>query len=218
MQRCTNQSYKNLFSKKHPLKNSSGNFNINRMLLGCTLTLYQRKDFFMKNPSTTSYNSRTIVFGNQNAGHHYWIGLLSNGNDYFAGQTFKAPANGKLKTIRIYPEMILGNTDAKITVYTFNQEQRASKDKLAEASIKIDASNANSWVSFDNLNIPLKKDMTYIFKLSCNHGNMIAIAECGWGKDNYSHNGEQWTGNSENKAGHFHPGFGLTFLAVMENN
>lgn len=171
----------------------------------------------MKNPYNTSYDSRTIVFGNQNAGHHYWIGLLSNGYDYFAGQTFTSPADGTLKSIRIYPQMIVGNTGVKINVYRFDKENQQCREKLAETRINVDASKANSWVSFSDLNLDVEKNKKYMFKLSCDRGNMVALAECGWGNATSNVEGEQWVGNSENTDGHFHRGFGLSFLAEMES-
>ena len=171
----------------------------------------------MKNLSPNSNVNSTTIFGNTQMGHHYWIGLLSNGYDYFTGQTFRSPENGTLKSIGIYPEMVIGNTGLKIAVYHFDKDQHQCTEKLTEMDVKVTASDANNWLNFNGLNLHLEKNKNYMFKLSCSHGNMMAIAECGW-NSKLSHEGEQWVGHSGDKNGHYYTGFGLTFLAELEKN
>ena len=171
----------------------------------------------MKNPSSANLTNNVNHFGNTQTGHHYWIGRFKNGIDYYAGQTFKIPQKGNLKSICIFPEMIVGETDALLSVFEFDEHTREWKDKKAECHLMLNNSSEKKWVSFDMKNIPLDSSKQYAFKITCNHEGIMAIAECGWKEKDAYKDGEQWVGNSENPKGRFHRNFDLTFIAEMEN-
>lgn len=163
-------------------------------------------------------NNKSIIFGNSHSGLHYWIGLLSNGHDYFVGQSFRSPATGRLRSIRILPELILDNTNARLSVFRFDNEHHQCRELLAETIIKLKMSDAKSWASFNSFDLVLEKDQDYCFKIDCSDGKMMAVAECGWDATLCYGDGAQWVGHSANKDGHFFTGFGLTFLAEICDN
>lgn len=171
----------------------------------------------MKNPSSYNLPKNISSIGNTQTSHHYWIGRFNNGINYYAGQTFKTPRNGNLKSIRIFPEMIVGETDALLTLFEFDEQTHQWKEQKAECHVLLNNSSERKWVSFDMNNIALETSKQYGFKISCNHNGTMALAECGWKHKNPYKDGEQWIGSSENPSGNFHRNFDLTFIAEVEN-
>lgn len=166
----------------------------------------------MKNVTT---NTNVMVIGNTSKGHHYWVGQTLDGIDHFAGQSFKSSKKGTLRKISIFPEMIIGKTDALLSVFEFDEAGHLWNEKKAECTLMLDNSQANQWVSFDLENMQMDNSKQYAFKLSCKEGGMMAVAECPWtSKDPYP-DGEQWTGSSINPEGSFHRSFDLSFVAEI---
>ncbi len=157
-----------------------------------------------------------VAIGNKAIGPYYWVGHCTNGIDYYAGQTFKSPANGKLKSIKLFPSIVYGSTDARISVYEFDQLKRAWKEKKVEADKHIIKSMEGNWISFELPAFEVKSGHDYGFKISCNSGGMLAIAECPWDVVNPYPEGEQWIGSSESLEGYFHKDFDLAFEAEIE--
>ena len=172
----------------------------------------------MNNSSIAEKNIGLTIIGNPQTGHHYWVGLCANGIDYFAGQTFKPRKQGKLRNISIYPEVIVGETDALVSVYEFSEADRTWKEKKAECHLMLDKKMEHQWVSFDMNDVDLEHNKQYAFKISCNHGGMMAIAECSWKQPDPYPDGEEWIGSSENPEGNFHPRFDLAFKAEIASN
>jgi hypothetical protein len=158
------------------------------------------------------------TIGITQTGHHYWVGLCANGIDYFAGQTFKAKRNGALKTISIFPEVIYGETDARLSVFEMDEKSHEWKEKKAECHLMLDKRMEKQWVGFDMSGVQLENNKQYGFKISCNHGGMMAIAECSWKNQDPYPDGVQWIGSSENPEGNFHPRWDLAFTADIEGN
>ncbi|HNP23586.1 MAG TPA: hypothetical protein PKM63_06055 [Panacibacter sp.] len=163
-------------------------------------------------------NNNSIIFGNSHSGLHYWIGLLSNGHDYFIGQSFRSPATGRLRSICILPELILENITARLSVFHFDRERSQCREKLAETVLTLQTCDAKSWASFNSLDLELERDKDYCFKIDCNDGKMMAVAECAWNNAPGCSDGAEWVGHSANTDGHFFAGFGLTFLAEIRAN
>jgi len=159
-----------------------------------------------------------LSIGNAAKGHHYWIGKANNGIEYFAGQTFTTQKKGRLKNIALYPEMIIGKTDATLSFFELDAGTQAWKEKKAEQTILLDNKAEKSWINFPLENILLDEKKKYGFKISCNSGGMMAIAECGWQLPNPYPGGEEWIGSSEEPAGKFHSRFGIAFIADIVYN
>ncbi len=172
----------------------------------------------MKNPSTFSANSHIAVIGNTQTGHHYWIGRCADGSEHYAGQTFKSYKAGQLKNIRIFAEMIVGKTDALLSVFEFDPDTREWKEKKGECVLSLDKTYEKQWVSFDMQNIPVDNRKHYAFKISCNHGGMMAIGECSWKQQDPYPDGEEWIASSINPKGKFHRNFDLSFVAEIAYN
>ena len=169
----------------------------------------------MKNVTSVTSNANVMVIGNTSKGHHYWVGRTKDGIDHFAGQTFKTSKKGMLRNISIFPEMIIGETDALLAVFEFDEMGHVWNDKKAECKLMLDNTQAKQWVSFDMAGMQLDNTKQYAFKISCNHGGMMAIAECPWTSTDPYPDGEQWTGSSANPDGNFHRSFDLSFVAEI---
>jgi hypothetical protein len=159
--------------------------------------------------------SPVVAFGYKNIGPYYWVGHCDNGIDYYAGQTFKAPANGKLRCIRLFASMVYGNTDATLSVFEFDRYHHSWKQKRAEARQHVTKAMEGQWINFEIPGVVVNKDDAYAFKLSCNSGGMLAIAECPWTIMNPYADGEEWIGSSQRVQGNFHKDFGLAFEAEI---
>ncbi len=170
----------------------------------------------MKNHSSLTANDNVMLIGNSSKGHHYWVGRTADGVDHFTGQTFKTSKQGRLRNISIFPEMIIGETDALLSVFEFDENSHSWSEKKAECTRMLENSQQKQWVSFSFDELRLDASKQYAFKLSCNHGGIMAVAECPWtSKDPYP-DGEQWTGSSVNPEGSFHRSFDLSFVAEIE--
>ncbi|MEP6845320.1 MAG: hypothetical protein ABI861_04930 [Panacibacter sp.] len=172
----------------------------------------------MKNVSAYSNVKNISTIGNTQTGHHYWVGRVSKEKDFFAGQTFRANKTGTLKSISIFSEIIIRDTEATLSVFEFDSVKREWKEKVAEAIVAINKSMEKQWVSFELENANLDSNKHYAFKVSCANEGMMAIAESHWREKNLYKDGAQWTGSSENPAGLFHQNFDLSFIAAIENN
>ena len=172
----------------------------------------------MKNVSTYKNVKNISTIGNTQTGHHYWVGKVAKGQDYFAGQTFKSVKAGALKSISIFPEIIVRDSEATLTVFEFDASKKECTQKVAEAVVTINKSMEKQWVSFELENAKLSAERSYAFKLTCNNDGMMAVAESPWKEMNLYKDGAQWTGYSENPKGLFQQNFDLSFIAVIENN
>jgi len=172
----------------------------------------------MKNVSAYSNVTNISTIGNTQTGHHYWVGKIAKEKDFFAGQTFRAGKTGALKSISIFPEIIIRETEAILSVFEFDASKKEWKEKVGESVIIISKSMEKQWVSFELENAKLDGSKQYAFKLSCKNDGMMAIAESHWKEKNLYKDGAQWTGSSENPSGLFHQNFELSFIAAIENN
>jgi hypothetical protein len=170
----------------------------------------------MQTFSFPNRNPHLISFGSKNIGPYYWVGHCENGVDYYAGQTFKAPANGLLKRIKLFSSIVYGNTDATLSVYEFDQSSHTWKRKLSESRQYVTKAMEGQWISFEMPGMQVNKNSTYAFKISCNSGGMLAIAECPWNVANPYPDGEEWIGSSQSQQGNFHKDFDLAFEGEIE--
>ncbi len=168
----------------------------------------------MKTPASSQSTVKHI--GNLKTGHHFWIGKMNDGIEYVTGQTFKSTINGKLNCIKLYPEMIVGETDAFLSVFEFEEETHQWKKQVTENTIMLNPTQQGQWISFDTNNISMEAGKQYGFKISCNHGGIMAIAEGPLSEGVAYTDGEQWIGNSQNPGGKFYPHFDLAFIAEIQ--
>jgi hypothetical protein len=162
-------------------------------------------------------NTDNIVsVGNNSIGPYYWVGHCMNGIEYYAGQTFTCTTNGTLKRIKLYPSIVFGETDARLSLYAFDGGSHAWKEVKAEVKQHVNKSMEGHWISFELPAVPVEKGSKLGFKLSCNSGGMLAIAECPWSTFNPYPDGEEWIGSSEAMEGNFHKDFDLAFEAQIE--
>jgi hypothetical protein len=163
-----------------------------------------------------SKNSTSISFGKKEVGPYYWVGYCQNGINYFAGQTFVTPEAGLLKRISLFPSIVYGNTDATLTVYEFDRVNHTWKQRCAEVKRFVSKAMEGQWTDFELPRLQVNKNGSYGFKLSCNGGGMMAIAECPWNNFNPYREGEEWIGSSQLIEGNFYKDFDLAFEGEIE--
>ncbi len=182
-------------------------------LISC-FTLYDKMiDMEKNNEVENERKGNVIAIGAREIGPYYWVGHCKNGIDYLAGQTFTAPANGKLKSIKLFASMVYGDTEASLSVFEFDRQARSWREKKVEVKTFVDKAMEGGWVEFNLPDVPVTNGACYGFKLSCNSGGMLAIAEAPWHTFNSYTGGEQWIGSSIEKEGNFHQDFDLAFEA-----
>jgi len=165
---------------------------------------------------TPDKHSSVIAFGLKEIGPYYWVGNCKNGVDYYAGQTFRAPADGILKRIKLFSSIVFGPSDATLSVYEFDAATHTWKEKRAETTRPVTKASENQWINFDLPDLRVKKDRQYAFKVSCKGGGMLAIAECPWNVQNPYAEGEEWIGSSYYQEGNFHKDFDIAFEGEIE--
>lgn len=158
-----------------------------------------------------------ISFGNKDIGPYYWVGSCKN-IDYYAGQTFRSPAQGILKSIKLFPSVVSGTADAILSVYEFDATNFTWKEKRAEIVKCITKEQESQWIEFKLPELEVKKDNYYAFKICCKGEGMVAIAECPWSITNPYSEGVEWVGSSTSKEGNFYKDFDLAFEAEIESS
>ena len=174
------------------------------------------KSYSMQAYQSFTRKTSSVAFGFPEIGPYYWVGHCENGVDYFAGQTFIAPATGRLKRISLFSSVVYGNTSAELVVYEFDRVNYTWKQKRAEATKYISKAIEGQWIDFEIPSMEVNKNSSYAFKLSCASGGMLAIAECPWNIANPYPEGEEWIGSSLSIAGNFHKDFDLAFEGEIE--
>lgn len=159
-----------------------------------------------------------IAFGFKEIGPYYWVGNCKNGVDYYAGQTFRAPEQGILKSIKLFSSVVDGSTDATLSVYEFDAVNFTWKEKRAEITKFITKAQESQWIEFNLPDFEVQKDGYYAFKLSCKGTGMLAIAECPWNITNPYAEGVEWVGSSYLKEGNFNKDFDLAFEGEIETS
>lgn len=167
------------------------------------------------NPRISAAHPDVIRFGSTEIGMYYWVGNCGNGVEYYAGQTFKAPANGMLRTIKLFPTMVYGNTSATLQVYEFDVVSHTWQQHCGTTECAVTKDMEGQWISFNLDGLQVNKNGSYAFRLSCNDGGMLAIAECPWNIANPYSEGEEWIGSSQKTDGTFHKDFDLAFEAEI---
>lgn len=162
-----------------------------------------------------SYRAVVDTIGVPETGPHYWVGDAGNGVEYYAGQTFKPNREGKLKSIQVFAAAVVGDGYACIDVFEFDDSTRTWKEKKDECTAHIHREIEGKWMYFPLHDVVLEPNKKYAFKISCNHGSKMAVAECPWEKGDMYQDGEEWTGSSEKKDGRFHHDFDLAFVAEI---
>jgi hypothetical protein len=167
-------------------------------------------------PSSPKKHTAIVSFGHTEIGPHYWVGdCKKNGIQYYAGQTFRTPASGFLKSIKLYSSIVNGSANATLSIYKFDDVSYEWKDKMAEASIFITEAMESQWIEFELPQFHVNKDGNYGFKLTCEEG-MLAIAECPWNITNPYSEGVEWVASSRLREGNFHEDFDIAFEGEIE--
>lgn len=166
--------------------------------------------------SISKKNTATVAFGHTGIGPYYWVGNCSNGIAYYAGQTFRAPAEGLIKSIKIFSSIVHGTIEATLSIFEFDDYRFLWKNQKAEITRRLNKFNENQWIQFDLPGLMAEKDSSWAFKISCHGNGMIAVAECPWNIVNPYPDGVEWVGSSNKLEGSFNSDFDLAFEGEIE--
>ena len=167
---------------------------------------------------TPKQRTSVVTFGNTQLGPYYWVGNCKNGINYYAGQTFKTPAEGVLKGIKVFSSIIHGTAEATLSIYEFDAVNHTWKEKRGETIKRITKALENQWINFDLSGIEVKQGAHYGFKITCDGDGMVAIAECPWKISNPYKDGLEWVGSSYMKEGKFQEDFDFAFEGEIETS
>ena len=144
-----------------------------------------------------------------------WIGhLQSDPTDHFAGQTFKCPAEGLLNNIQVYSSAVQNPGELLMTLHEFDSTTKTWGPAIADSTLTLHKGDDARWVRFELQPVPLRKDITYGFRLQTKNA-MIAIGEAASGTKRPFTFGHEWNGDSENLIGHFFTYFSLAFKVEL---
>jgi len=161
-------------------------------------------------------NTVMIAFGSKDIGPYYWVGRSESGVQYYAGQTFQAPASGLLKRLQLFSPVVHRPCSATLSIYQFDNTTNTFRNKLSEINKNITKGDENNWIDFTITDLKVEKNQFYAFKINCTDLGMFAIAECPWSSANPYVEGIQWTGTSTDPEGIFHKDFDFAFEGVIE--
>jgi len=161
-------------------------------------------------------NTVLIAFGTRDIGPYYWVGRSESGVQYYAGQTFQAPATGQLKHIQLFAPVVHRPSGATLGIYQFDNTTNTFGKKLSEITKEITKGDENKWIDFTIADLKVEKNQFYAFKINSIDLGMFAIAECPWSAADPYVEGIQWTGTSTNPHGLFHKDFDFAFQGAIE--
>ena len=111
--------------------------------------------------------------------------------------------------------MVYGNTNATLQLYEFDEVTHTWRNQRASIECVVTKEMEGTWINFEMNDLQVNKNTSYAFRLSCNDGGMLAIAECPWHVANPYTEGEEWIGSSQKQDGNFHKDFDLAFEAAI---
>ena len=144
-----------------------------------------------------------------------WIGHLQNDpNDHFAGQTFNCPAEGILDNIQVYSAAVHQPGDVELTLHEFDNKNKFWGNAIGHSSLSVKKGDSAKWIRFELPSIPLRKNVTYGFRIQTKDA-MIGLGEAASGtKDPFTF-GHEWNADSKNQRGHFLTYFSLAFKVEL---
>ena len=144
-----------------------------------------------------------------------WIGhLQADPNGHFAGQTFKCPSEGVLNNIQVYSSAVNKPGDMALTLHEFDAAGKVWGPAIGDAILFFQKGEDSRWVRFYMQPVPLKKDMTYGFRLHADNA-LIGIGEAASHSQKPFAFGYEWNGDSKNEKGHYFSYFSLTFKVEL---
>jgi hypothetical protein len=167
----------------------------------------------MENKKHSSH-THPVLSQNQNNTTR-WIGHLQNDpTDHFAGQTFKCPSEGLLNNIQVYSSSVHKPGDVALTLHEFDSAGKIWGPAIGDAAMFLQIGEDSRWVRFYLQPVPLKKDMSYGFRLQTNNA-LIGIGEAASHSQQPFAFGYEWNGDSKNEEGHYFSYFSLAFKVEL---
>jgi hypothetical protein len=140
-----------------------------------------------------------------------WIGhLQTDPTDHFAGQTFKCPSEGLLNNIQVYSSAVQLPGEMSLTLHEFDTNTKTWGPSVGNSTLLLERGDDAKWIRFELQPVPLRKDVTYGFRLQTNNA-LIGIGEAASGTKEPFTFGHEWSGDSKNMKGHFFTYFSLAF-------
>ena len=144
-----------------------------------------------------------------------WIGhLQSDPTDHFAGQTFKCPSEGLLDNIQLYSSAVHNPGEMVLTLHEFDTAAKTWGPAIGNSTLLLEKDDAAKWIRFALQPVPLRKDITYGFRLQTNNA-LIGIGEAASGMKEPFTFGHEWNGDSKDQKGHYFTYFSLAFKVEL---
>jgi hypothetical protein len=141
----------------------------------------------------------------------FWIGHMhADPNDHLGGQTFECPADGELDSIQVYSAAVQRPGKVILTVHAFDKETKNWGPVLSSSELDVDGKNSEKWICFQLPAVVLHKNNNYGFRLKSTDA-LMAIGEAAWPNKSPFAYGEEWTGSSIDRLGHYFRYFSLAF-------
>ncbi len=141
-----------------------------------------------------------------------WVGHLPGHNEHVVkGQTFVANEEGDLQAIKVFPNMIAGNSNVQMTLHSFDPQSQRWGQVLGSATVELNGEDAGKWICFDIAGPHLQKGHSYGFRLD-SEDSYIGVGEaCGSFKQPAFKTGKEWQFTNSNPNGDSFSYFTLAF-------
>lgn len=146
----------------------------------------------------------------------FWIGHLNpDPVEHFAGQTFTCPTEGDLDNIQVLSSAVANPGKLVLTLHHFDPDKRTWGPELSTSTVTVERNNKSAWIQFELPSIKLERGRHYGFKLVAPDA-FVAIGEAVTGNKEPFENGQEWTGSSRDKEGHYFTYFSLAYKVELK--
>ena len=145
-----------------------------------------------------------------------WIGQsVGDNKELLCGQTFIALSEGDLSAIEVFPNMVTTPGNMVMTLHNFDPQMRTWGPAIGSASVDLNISNSEKWVSFHIPGMHLNKGKTYGFRLG-SPNSYIGVGEAaGSHAQPPFENGEEWQFTPTDQKGNSFSYFSLAFKVEL---
>jgi hypothetical protein len=100
--------------------------------------------------------------------------------------------------------------EMSLTLHEFDTNTKTWGPSVGNSTLLLERGDDAKWIRFELQPVPLRKDVTYGFRLQTNNA-LIGIGEAASGTKEPFTFGHEWSGDSKNMKGHFFTYFSLAF-------
>ena len=121
-----------------------------------------------------------------------WVGHMNDTKEITTGQTFIANADGDVKTIQVFSNIVSRPGHVTMTIHSFDPQQKQWGNTLQSTNIEVKKSDTGKWVTFTVPAVHVDKGKIYGFKLE-SHDCYMGVGEAAGSSKNPPFNdGQEW--------------------------